>query len=43
MMESERVEEYLEAIFKCNERGEAARTAELAEKLNVLSLSFLIK
>ncbi|MDQ1278971.1 MAG: DtxR family iron (Metal) dependent repressor [Thermoproteota archaeon] len=35
MMESESVEEYLEAIYKCNERGEAARTTELAEQLNI--------
>ena len=35
MMESESVEEYLEAIYKCNEKGEAARTTELAGKLNI--------
>ena len=35
MMKSESVEEYLEAIFKCNERGEAAKTTELADKLNI--------
>lgn len=32
---SESVEEYLEAIFKCNERGEAAKTTALAEELRV--------
>ncbi|MCJ7634156.1 metal-dependent transcriptional regulator [Candidatus Bathyarchaeota archaeon] len=35
MMASESVEEYLEAIYKCNEKGEAARTTELAGKLNI--------
>lgn len=35
MMKSESVEEYLEAIYKFNEKGEAAKTTELAEKLNV--------
>jgi DtxR family Mn-dependent transcriptional regulator len=35
MMESESVEEYLEAIYKCNEKGEPARTTELAEKLKI--------
>ena len=35
MTESESVEEYLEAIFKHNEKGETAKTTELARKLNV--------
>lgn len=35
LIESESVEEYLEAIFKCNERGDVAKTTELAETLNV--------
>ena len=34
-MKSESVEEYLEAIFKFNEKGEAAKTAEIAAKLKI--------
>ena len=34
-MQSDSVDEYLEAIFKYNEKGEAARTTELAEKLKI--------
>jgi DtxR family Mn-dependent transcriptional regulator len=35
MMSSDSVEEYLEAIHSFNERGEPAKTSELAEKLRV--------
>ena len=35
MMKSESVEEYLEAIYKCNEKNEVAKTTELAKKLNI--------
>ena len=34
-MSSESVEEYLEAIYSINERGEKAKNQELAEKLKV--------
>ena len=34
-MSSESVEEYLEAIYSINERGERAKNQELAKKLNV--------
>jgi DtxR family Mn-dependent transcriptional regulator len=34
-MESESVEEYLETIYKCNEKGEAARTTDIAAQLVV--------
>ncbi len=34
-LKSESVEEYLEAIFKSNEQGKAAKTTELAEEMNI--------
>ncbi len=45
MTESESVEEYLRAIYKFNEKGQAARTTQLAEKLSISapSVSEMIK